>query len=35
MTPPPERRVPGWLLVLVLSAIIAAVAVVILQGPRR
>lgn len=31
----PPRRVAGWLVLLVLTLIIGAIAWVILQGPRR
>jgi hypothetical protein len=35
MNVPAERRIPGWVIVLLLTAVVAAVAAVIVLGPRR
>lgn len=34
-TPPSERRIPGWIILAVLVAVVAVVALYILSGPRR
>jgi hypothetical protein len=35
MAATPERRISGWIVLLVAVAIIGAIAWAILQGPRR
>jgi len=34
MTEPTQRRVPGWLVILIASVVIGAICFVIVKGPQ-
>lgn len=34
MTDPAQRRVPGWLIILIASVVIGAICFVIVKGPN-